>query len=300
MAAEGRLPMAKSKARTFGQDLMRGEHVVGEVSADRSALPQGLLFGEIDNFDGAGRTITGTSIFDPVLCELVYRWFCPPAGLILDPFAGGSVRGIVAAKLGRRYIGIDLREEQTAANRIQGEQICGDDRPGWITGDSIDVIAELSGDHAHVDMIFSCPPYGDLERYSDDDRDLSTMEFPFFMIKYREIIKAACDRLKDDRFACFVVGDFRDKKGFYQNFPGRTIEAFENAGLRLYNEAILVTAAGSLPVRVRRQFETARKLGKTHQNVYVFCKGDPKKASEAVGAVDFGEVEGVDGQGEIL
>jgi hypothetical protein len=31
-----------------------------------------------------------------VLCEIAYRWFSPPGGLILDPFAGGSVRGIVA------------------------------------------------------------------------------------------------------------------------------------------------------------------------------------------------------------
>jgi len=62
---------------------------------------------------------TGTSIFDPVLCELAYRWFCPPGGLVLDPFAGGSVRGIVAAKCGRRYIGIDLSERQCEANRAQ-------------------------------------------------------------------------------------------------------------------------------------------------------------------------------------
>ena len=31
---------------------------------------------------------TGTSIFDPVLCEIAYRWFCPEGGAILDPFAG--------------------------------------------------------------------------------------------------------------------------------------------------------------------------------------------------------------------
>lgn len=36
---------------------------------------------------------TGTSIFDPVICEIAYRWFCPPGGTVLDPFAGGSVRG---------------------------------------------------------------------------------------------------------------------------------------------------------------------------------------------------------------
>jgi hypothetical protein len=60
---------------------------------------------------------TGTSIFDPVLCEVAYRWFSPPHGLVVDPFAGGSVRGVVASILGRRYAGIELRPEQIAANR---------------------------------------------------------------------------------------------------------------------------------------------------------------------------------------
>ena len=83
---------------------------------------------------------TGTSIFDPVLCELAYRWFCPPGGLVLDPFAGGSVRGIVASKCGRRYIGIDLSERQVAANRAQAEAICGGgEMPEWIVGDAADL-----------------------------------------------------------------------------------------------------------------------------------------------------------------
>jgi hypothetical protein len=34
-------------------------------------------------------TASGTSIFDPVLCEIAYRWFCPQGGTVLDPFAGG-------------------------------------------------------------------------------------------------------------------------------------------------------------------------------------------------------------------
>lgn len=38
-------------------------------------------------------------------------------GHILDPFAGGSVRGIVASTLARWYVGVDLRGGQVAANR---------------------------------------------------------------------------------------------------------------------------------------------------------------------------------------
>ncbi len=236
---------------------------------------------------------TGTSIFDPVLCEIAYRWFCPPQGAVLDPFAGGSVRGIVASKLGRAYTGIDLRAEQIEANRAQAEQICGDPIPQWICGDSREVIPALAqnGLPPRLDFIFSCPPYADLEVYSDDPRDLSTLDYNEFRAAYAGIIKGACALLKSVRFACFVVGDVRDRQGFYRNFPGHTIEAFEAAGLRLYNEAILVTAVGSLPIRAGKQFATTRKLGKTHQQAYIFCKGDPRQATETIGEVEFGDIE---------
>ena len=240
-------------------------------------------------FEDSAAGTSGTSIFDPTLCELIYRWFSPPGACILDPFAGGSVRGIVASKLGRQYVGIDLRPEQ-------GDEICGDDpiapMPVWVEGDSKDV-AVLAKDY-QPDLIFSYPPYADLERYSDDPRDLSTMEYAPFIESYRAIIAACVSMLKQDRFACFVVGDIRDKKGFYRRFVSDTEQAFEDAGARLYNEAILVTAVGSLPIRVGKQFESGRKLGKTHQNVLVFVKGDPKKATQACGKCDFGDVDGVD------
>lgn len=131
-----------------------------------------------------------------------------------------------------------------------------------------------------ADLVFSCPPYGDLEMYSSDARDLSAMPYAGFLEAYREIIRRSCDRLKDDRFACFVVGDFRDKRGNYRNFPGETIAAFKDAGLHLYNEAILVTAVGSASMRVTKQFDASRKMCKTHQNVLVFVKGDGRKAAE--------------------
>ena len=230
--------------------------------------------------------VTGTSIFDPVLTELAYRWFSPEGGLILDPFAGGSVRGVVASKLGRQYIGHELREEQVAANRVQADEICADDAlpPAWICGDSR-LIDRTCAD-VEADFVFSCPPYADLEVYSDAAADLSNMSYADFLAAYREIIAKACARLKDDRFACFVVGDVRAPDGSYRNFVGDTVQAFLDAGLKLYNEAILITAVGSLAIRVGRQFTIGRKLGKTHQNVLVFVKGDWRKATEACGVVD--------------
>lgn len=214
---------------------------------------------------------SGTSIFDPVLCELVYRWFCPSGGHVLDPFAGGSVRGLVASFLGHKYTGIDLSKRQIEANNEQADELTPDNKPFWIVGDSKNVCELANGEY---DLIFSCPPYADLEVYSDDPADLSNMSYPDFKSAYHEIIYNSVSMLKNNRFACFVVGDVRDKKGFYRNFPAHTIEAFQDAGMTLYNEAVLITAVGSLPIRVGRQFGSYRKLGKTHQNVLVFYKGD--------------------------
>ena len=156
--------------------------------------------------------------------------------------------------------------------------------PVWVCGDSMGMDRTCAGIEA--DMVFSCPPYADLEVYSDDPSDLSNMAYSDFRAAYFAIIAKACALLKNDRFALFVVGEVRDKKGNYHDFVGDTIQAFRDAGLNYYNEAILVNKVGSLPLRAGRQFSASRKLGKTHQNVLVFVKGDGKRAATACGEVD--------------
>ncbi len=225
--------------------------------------------------DGQG---SGTSIFDPVLTELMYSWFCPKGGQIIDPFAGGSVRGIVAAIMDYHYWGCDLSGRQIDANKEQALKICPDAIIHWRKGDALKKLHKAP----NADFIFTCPPYGDLEVYSTDPADLSTMDFPQFIESYRQIIKLSCDKLRDNRFACIVVGDYRDKQGNYKCFPQHTIQAFLDAGLNLYNEIILVTSVGSLPIRVTKQFEASRKVGKTHQNVLIFVKGDPREAVQTI------------------
>jgi 1-aminocyclopropane-1-carboxylate deaminase/D-cysteine desulfhydrase-like pyridoxal-dependent ACC family enzyme len=95
-----------------------------QKQAAEAALGRELTSAEFaEHYYDPGDSFRGTSVFDPVLCELAYRWFSPPGGRVLDPFAGGSVRGIVAACLGREYVGIELREEQVRANEAQREEI---------------------------------------------------------------------------------------------------------------------------------------------------------------------------------
>jgi DNA modification methylase len=210
------------------------------------------------------------SIFDPALCELIYNWYCPKDGSILDPFAGGSVRGIVANYLGYKYTGIDIRQEQIDSNREQAIKLLpANNQPIYYVGDSNKVLPDLIPQY---DLIFSCPPYADLEVYSNDPCDLSTMDYNWFKLNYNDIIQKSVSKLKPGGYACFVVGDMRDKKGFYRDFVSHTKFAFIEAGALLYNEAILLQPLGTAMLRAGKIFEAGKKLTKVHENVLIFKK----------------------------
>jgi DNA modification methylase len=220
--------------------------------------------GKGDRFDDKA-----TSIFDPALCEILYHWFCVDGKEILDPFAGGSVRGIVANYLGYKYTGIDIRQEQIDSNRKQGIDILEvNNQPNWYVGDSNEV---LNGFNKEFDFIFSCPPYADLEVYSDLDGDISNKPYKEFMKAYDSIIEKSCNLLKSGGYACFVVGEVRDKKGNYIGFVPDTINDFRKCGMNFYNEGILLDQLGTASMRANGNMKS-QKLVKVHQNILIFKK----------------------------
>lgn len=185
------------------------------------------------------------------------------------------------------YHGNDLSERQVTENRMQSANAFPDDwtgpLPRWTIGDSTKIDSILQEDgfgDMEFDMVFSCPPYADLEVYSDDPADISNMPYEQFREAYREIIRKACAKLKNNRFAVFVVGEVRGKNGRYYNFVGDTVQAFEDAGLMYYNELILVNQVGSKCTGARKGFSVARKIGKHQQNILVFAKGNPQEVND--------------------
>ena len=222
-----------------------------------------------EEYEDKESTKLNTSIFDPALCEVLYNWFCPKGGEILDPFAGGSVRGIVANYLGYKYTGIDIRQEQIESNRDQAIEILSvNNQPNWYVGDSDKVLDDFNKEY---DFVFSCPPYADLEVYSKLEGDISNMPYVNFMQSYESIIAKSCKLLKKGGYACFVVGEVRNKKGNYIGFVPDTIRAFEKCGMKFYNEAILLNAIASASMRAENNMKN-QKLTKVHQNVLIFKK----------------------------
>ena len=146
-------------------------------------------------------------------------------------------------------------------------------------GNSLDLDKIVDG---KFDLIFSCPPYYDLEKYDDGEGDLSMAKtYADFIKDYQKIIAKAVAKLKENRFAVFTVANIRDDEGYYRDLVSDTIRAFELAGARFYNDIILVNAVATASMRARRPFSTNRKVAKVHQNILVFYKGDPKQATES-------------------
>jgi hypothetical protein len=238
------------------------------------------------NTEKYGKTFTSdVSILDPVLSEIAVKWFCPPDGKCFDCFAGDTVFGYVSAYLGHEFKGIELRQEQvdfnnSAVDGLPAEYICDDGR---------NVAKHIKA--KSQDLLFSCPPYYDLEVYSDLENDASnqgTYEEFYEILETAFTNAAKC--LKDNRFAVIVVGDIRDKKtGGYYNFPNDIINTFRRNGFVLYNNIKILTPIGTAAIRASKYMEY-RKVAHVYQDVLVFYKGEQKEIKNIFPSV---EVENV-------
>jgi hypothetical protein len=227
-----------------------------------NTLANGSMMAELNN---------GVSILDPVLAEITNKWFGLEKCNTFDCFAGDTVFGYVSSYLGNNFTGIELRQEQAELNnkRVKGfnaKYICDDGR------NVLNYIEENS-----QDLLFSCPPYFDLEVYSDLENDASNQDsYDDFIEIIEKAFTNAVRCLRENRFAVITVGDVRDKDGYYYNFIEDIKRIFISNGMKLYNELILIESIGTLPQRVGR-FMEHRKIGKCHQNVLVFYKGNTKE-----------------------
>ena len=226
----------------------------------------------------------GVSILDPVMAEIVCRWFGQENGTAFDCFAGDSVFGFVAAHLGNDFTGIELRDKQAALNNERVEGM----KARYICDDGQNVAQHIEPESQ--DLLFSCPPYFDLEKYSDLPNDASNQgSYEDFIKILENAFTGAVSCLKQNRFAAICVGDVREKNtGFYYDFCGDIKRIFKQNGMRLYNEIILVEQTASTALRASRYMDS-RKVAKTHQHLLVFFKGDPKKIKKEFPKIEYTE-----------
>lgn len=246
-----------NKAAAYWRDLEMSYRWIDRGGRDDLLLGKEGLYTK----DGA---YSGTSQFSPALCHIVYSWFTKPgtSSNIYDPFCGGPERGAVAIGLGHSYTGVDIRKEQIEHNRIVAPN------GRWVQGDSVATKPERI-----YDLVFTCPPYWNMERYSDSPRDLSNFTtYNAFILGLDKALHNAAMGLKRGGFFVLVVGDIRGKDGFLLPFVN-DCERILSQSFKLVNR-LVISGNATAAARAARPFLNSRILTNVNQYVLVFYNGD--------------------------
>ena len=242
--------------------------------------------GDINELNRYGMKVSGVSLLDPVLCEIIYKWFGVENCKCFDPFAGDVVFGYVACRFGGEFTGIEIRQEQVDVNNQKIDELSISNCT-YICDDGQNICKHIAEDTQ--DLFFSCPPYYNLEVYSDKENDASNQDtYEDFMRIIENAFTCSIRCLKEDRFAVIVCADIRDKNGAYYGFTDDIKRIFVKNGCVLYNELILVDPIGSAIYRAKKYMKN-RKVVKTHQNVLVFYKGNTNNIKNIFNPIEYNE-----------
>ena len=104
------------------------------VDAGRRVQPSQAILKDVVDCGAVGGGNMGSPLateneapFSEKVVEPLIRAFCPPGGLVLDPFVGSGTVMKVALQLGRQALGIDVRESQIVLSRARIEEVQGCD-----------------------------------------------------------------------------------------------------------------------------------------------------------------------------
>jgi DNA modification methylase len=212
------------------------------------------------------------SQFNPDVAERILKIWSKEGGKVLDPFSG-RCRALIAQAMNRRYIGYEI--SPTAHEKIierlerktlvpfkhKAKVICADSK-------TINKIDEF-------DLVFSCPPYWDVEDYDKEygekvEGQLSSLHnYKHFLEEYYVIICNCFKALKPGKYCVWVVNDIRRNKRLVP-FASDTINCFERAGFKLHD--VVINKLFGLAVMGVGQAVANGYTPKMHEYILVFKK----------------------------
>ncbi len=206
------------------------------------------------------------SIFNPNLCQMILSAYCDENSIIYDPFAGGGTRAIISSMFGHKYYGVEIREEEV--ERINDKKKELDLDFTVIKGDALN----KNFDDIKFNFSLTCPPYYDLEQYSNLDNDLSNQkDYNGFLEMLSKSVKRVYDCLEDDSISVWVVGNFRNKFGELEHLNGDLIRIGKENNFILLDELIYEGASKVALTRCSK-FEKNRKSIRMHEYIVIFKK----------------------------
>lgn len=191
------------------------------------------------------------SEFNPSVAERIFKLWSEVGDFVVDPFGGRATRAVVSGVLGRRYRGFEIAPQtyDLTKNRIDkvnaiitaGLVNSGSEDQAWvypniILGDGVKM--EGVEDHS-ADLIMTCPPYWDVEKYESVDGQLSDCsEYDEFIRFIARCLLRCKQILKPEKFMVWVVADMR-RNGRIIPFHYDLVRIALKLGFSLHDEVIM-------------------------------------------------------------
>ena len=176
----------------------------------------------------------------PQIAQQLYERFTKKNDVVLDLFFGSGTSGIEAINMGRRCIGVELKDElaESVSQKFTPKQLVTDVR--IICADSaseemrekvqasLDIMREEK-----AQFLILHPPYDDIIKFSDKKEDLSNCSSTEeFYDLFEKVAKNGYDLLEKGRFAALIIGDSY-KNSQVQPLGFRCMERMQNLGFIL-------------------------------------------------------------------
>lgn len=150
--------------------------------------------------------------FVPQIPNQLFKRYTKKGDWILDPFSGGGTSLIEAQRLGRNAIGVELQETVAKASVELLKQEKNPETKGTvIIGDSRNTnIADKLESYGvnKVQFVIYHPPYWDIIKFSDNEKDLSNCgTIDDFNQSFGEVIDNTSQHLEKNRYCACVIGD---------------------------------------------------------------------------------------------
>ena len=152
------------------------------------------------------------SMFKPIVAKYIYQTYCPVGGTVWDPCIGYGGRMLGALASGVHYIGTDVEVETVGGNQ----------RLADVLGRTADVDlhhqAAEAFDCPPVDLVFTSPPYFDVEQYGGDANQ-SFRKFGGFDVWVQGFLRPLAERafaaLRHGGHLVLNVADIIDRNKVY-------------------------------------------------------------------------------------
>lgn len=151
----------------------------------------------------------------PQIAQQIYERYTKKNDIVLDLFFGSGTSGIEAINMGRRCIGVELKEDlaESVSEKFTPKQLVTDvniicaDSASELAKEKIKARLEVMGEKK-AQLLMLHPPYDDIIKFSDKKEDLSNCSSTEeFYDLFEKVAKNGYDLLEKGRFACLIIGD---------------------------------------------------------------------------------------------